>query len=88
MEQQIKRETKLQVNTFALIRFISAIAIVLYHYNKLTSGVHSDPKLPWYSILQLAYVHGGKLVELFFIISGFCFVVFYKDKIMYSKEGF
>lgn len=88
MGQQIKRETKLQVDTFALIRFLSAIAIVLYHYNKLTGGMHSDPQLPWYFVLQLAYVHGGKLVELFFIISGFCFVVFYKDQIMHNEIQF
>ncbi len=78
----IEKETKNQADSFALIRFISAIAIVLYHYNKLTGGAHSDPQLPYYSVLHFIYIHGGKLVELFFVMSGFCFVAFYKDLIM------
>lgn len=50
MGQQIKRETKLQVDTFALIRFLSAIAIVLYHYNKLTGGM-----IPTLNCLGISY---------------------------------
>lgn len=81
MGRPISKKMKSQADTFALIRFVAAIAVALFHYNKLTGGPHADTLLPFYSDLRLAYVHGGKLVELFFIISGFCFAAFYKDRI-------
>lgn len=84
----IKSETKRQADTFGLIRFLSSIIIIIFHYNKLTGGLHTDPQQPWYSILQLAYTNGGNLVELFFIISGFCFVLFYRDKVIQGKLNF
>ena len=84
----IKLETKSQADTFGLIRFISAIIIIIFHYNKLTGGLHTDTQQPWYSILQLAYTNGGNLVELFFIMSGFCFVLFYRDKVIQGELNF
>ena len=42
----IENETKHQANAFGLIRFFSAIAIVLFHYNKLTGGPHTDSQQP------------------------------------------
>lgn len=73
----IKSETKSQADALGLIRFISAIIIIIFQYNKLTGGLRTDTQQPRYSILQLAYTNGGNLVELFFIMSGFCFVLFY-----------
>lgn len=81
MGKAIEQDTRDQANVFGLIRFVSAIAIVLFHYNKLTGGLHDDTRLPLYSVLHWAYIYGGALVELFFMISGFCFVLFYKDRI-------
>lgn len=76
MGKAIEQNTKKQANVFGLIRFVCAVAIVLHHYNKLTGGLHSDVRLPLFSILNKAYVHGGGLAELFFMISGFCFILF------------
>lgn len=70
------------------IRFAAAIIIIIFHYNKLTGGVHDDPNLPLYSILRPLYVHGGKLVELFFMMSGFCFMLFSAKKIEDRETSF
>lgn len=84
---KINQATKNQANSFGLIRYTASLAIVLYHYNKLTGSAHNDTNLPWFSILKPFYIHGGELVELFFMISGFCFILFYKDRIENERIG-
>ena len=81
----IKPETKKQADSFGIIRFISALIICIYHYNKITKGTHDDTNLPFYGAISMLYIYGGRLVELFFIISGFCFVLFSSDKIRNNK---
>ena len=43
---EIRDKTKNQAKCFGGIRFAAAIIIIIFHYNKLTGGVHDDPNLP------------------------------------------
>ena len=52
---EIRDKTKNQAKCFGGIRFAAAIIIIIFHYNKLTGGVHDDPNLPLYSILRTLF---------------------------------
>ena len=59
-----------RVNTLDLIRFVAAVAVVLYHYTaRYTSNLTSDPELFKSAALFTKYGYLG--VNLFFMISGF-----------------
>lgn len=69
-----------------LIRFISALAILFWHYQHFDFGrvpLHSDLGLeyPFYSSLHLFYDNGLQGVRIFWCVSGFIFFWKYKDLI-------
>lgn len=64
------------------LRVIAAFMVVLFHYNKLTGGSHADVNFPFYSVLKIAYVNGGLMVEMFFLISGLCLYMFYSERLI------
>ncbi len=64
------------------LRVIAAFMVVLFHYNKLTGGSHVDVNFPFYSVLKIAYVNGGLMVEMFFLISGLCLYRFYSERLI------
>ena len=76
---------KKKLDNLDLLRFVSSICIVLFHYNKFTGTTHSDLNFPFFNIFKYMYVSGGNLVELFFIISGFTFFCIYEDRIRNKK---
>lgn len=80
-------EAKLQADALGFLRFSCAVFIIIFHYNKMPGGAHDDPRLPLYAWLRLPYVYGGELVELFFIVSGFVFCLFYKERIAKRAIG-
>ncbi len=72
----LKKSKKLNV-----LKLLSAIIIVIFHYNKFTGTLHCDTNFPFYKLLKIFYNYGGNFVELFFIISGFTFFAVYSKKI-------
>lgn len=61
-----------------LIRFLSALSVLIYHYKHFFYlGDRPAPltweQLPFYSLLRLLYVHGHYGVQVFWCISGFIF---------------
>lgn len=84
MKQPLKRKFY-DLDALNIWRILAAIGIVIFHYNKLTGTAHTNPAFPYYNLLENVYVHGGYFVELFFLISGFCFFKFYSSRIIERK---
>lgn len=80
-----------------IIRFISALAVLIYHYQHF-AYIADDPthlnkgQLPLYSILRVFYDYGFGGVQVFWCISGFIFFWKYRESIsnitMSSKSFF
>jgi peptidoglycan/LPS O-acetylase OafA/YrhL len=78
-----------------VLRFICALAILLWHYQHFFfNGTYDDahalairPGFPFYSVLKLAYEHGAEAVQLFWMISGFIFYRQYADSIGFRHVG-
>jgi peptidoglycan/LPS O-acetylase OafA/YrhL len=76
-----------------LIRFISAFAIIIWHYQHF-SFVADKPEnfnreqQPYYFILNLFYNYGGAGVQIFWCLSGFIFFWKYKEKISKNLINF
>lgn len=80
-----------KIKSIDYLKGIMALGIVLFHYNKFTGTAHNDVNFPLFELFEIFYVNGGILVELFFMISGFCFFEFYSKKIInneITKEQF
>lgn len=80
-----KNEKIFDLDALNGIRVIAAFLIVVFHYNKLTGGPHTDRNFPFYSVLKIAYVDGGLMVEMFFLISGLCLYKFYSERLLKKK---
>jgi len=78
----LDKRKKDKIKTIEYLKGIMALGIVIFHYNKFTLTEHNDSQFPLFNILNLFYTNGGILVEFFFLISGFCFFIFYAEKIM------
>lgn len=76
---------KYKIKTIEYLKGIMALGIVIFHYNKFTLTAHNDNNFPLFNILSLLYTNAGILVELFFLISGFCFFEFYLEDIRNNK---
>lgn len=74
---EIKTDTK----SLNGIRGVGACIIAfIWHYQ------HFKPNTsPFYSILMPLYDHGDLMVEVFFMISGFCILLRYEDAICNDK---
>lgn len=76
-----------------LIRFISAFAILIWHYQHF-SFVDDKPesffneRQPFYLILYLFYNFGGAGVQIFWCLSGFIFFWKYREKISSHSINF
>ena len=64
-----------KLSSIEFLRFISALAVVFYHYNQLFINFDNNllETLPFFSALKLSYVYGHYAVEIFFTTSGFIF---------------
>lgn len=81
-------DQKNKLDSLELLRFLGAMAVVIFHYNKITGTTHDDVLFPFYDNLKWFYIHGGSFVEAFFLISGFTFFYIYGDQIQLGKIGF
>jgi peptidoglycan/LPS O-acetylase OafA/YrhL len=68
-----------------VLRFISAMAIVVFHYQQfayvgLTLDYQADQQ-PFYRVFKWFYDHGGLGVQFFWCVSGFIFFWKYQDAI-------
>lgn len=70
------------------LRFIGAICVVLFHYNKFTGTAHSDNLFPFYAVFGNIYSYGSKWVEFFFLLSGFTFFAVYEKRINDKEISF
>ena len=89
-----------KVSSIELLRFISALMVLVWHYQQfyLPYNFFSEVELfyndksnqPFYEYLSLLYLHGNKGVDFFFIISGYVFAYVYliEKKITLGKEFF
>ena len=88
-----------KIYTIELLRFLTAITILIYHYqhffypyNKLISiNVLNTPNIqPYYEYLFIFYKYGGYGVHIFFTISGFVFANVYlsNNRVITTKEFF
>ena len=73
-----------RISSIELLRFISALMIVVWHYQhfylpyNFASEVNFVPgEQPFSGILKFLYEYGGRGVEIFFVISGFIFSYVY-----------
>lgn len=93
-------KTKLKINSkknkllgIELIRFISAFAILIWHYQHF-SFVEDKPvnfhreQQPFYLFLDLFYNYGGTAVQIFWCLSGFIFFWKYRQEISSRSIGF
>lgn len=64
-----------KLSSIEFLRFISALAVVFYHYNQLFINFDNNllETLPFFSALKIFYVYGHYAVEIFFTTSGFIF---------------
>lgn len=76
-----------EIKSLNYLKGIMALSIVIFHYNKFTLTNHNDINFPFFNILKSIYIDGGLLVELFFLISGFCLFMFYSERIKNNKLG-
>lgn len=76
-----------KIKSIDYLKGIMAVGIVLFHYTVLTDTSHNDINFPLYDILRVFYNsnYGNVLVEMFFLISGFCFFHFYSENIKNEK---
>ena len=81
-------DQKNKLDSLELLRFLGAMAVVIFHYNKITGTTHDVVLFPFYDNLKWFYIHGGSFVEAFFLISGFTFFYIYGDQIQLGKIGF
>jgi peptidoglycan/LPS O-acetylase OafA/YrhL len=78
-----------------ILRFVSALAVVLWHYQHFFfSGPYDDaaaqllrPHLPAFGALSPFYLHGSAAVQVFWTISGFVFYWVYSERIATTKVG-
>lgn len=77
-----------KLDALELFRFFGALAVVVFHFNKITGSPHNDVLFPFYSVLSWFYINGGRFVEAFFLISGFTFFYIYERQISSGKIGF
>jgi peptidoglycan/LPS O-acetylase OafA/YrhL len=67
------------------LRFLLAISILIVHFPHFFfpfAGTLSDRStFPFYPYIDLIYAYGGFAVEIFWMVSGFIFYIFYLDKI-------
>jgi peptidoglycan/LPS O-acetylase OafA/YrhL len=88
-----------KIYTIEILRFFTAMAIVIYHYqsfffpyNKLISvNILNNPNIqPFYEYLFIFYKYGGYGVHIFFTISGFVFANVYlsSNRTTTAKEFF
>tara|TARA_B110000971_G_scaffold118151_1_gene121040 strand:- start:916 stop:1938 length:1023 start_codon:yes stop_codon:yes gene_type:complete len=80
-----------KISSIELIRFIAALAVVIYHYHYMFNGFNklTVQSLPFFSFLNMFYNYGTYAVHVFFIISGFIFsYVYFDQKTINTKEFF
>jgi peptidoglycan/LPS O-acetylase OafA/YrhL len=78
-----------EVPGIEVLRFLSALAVLIWHYQHFFfDGVYDDavakdirPQLPFYTVLLPVYEHGFWAVNLFWAISGFVFFWRYSKSI-------
>lgn len=70
-----------QIEVLDSLRFLGAIFVAIFHYNKFTGTSHMDSSFPYFEYLNYAYVKGGTWVEMFFILSGITFCLVYEERI-------
>jgi len=74
-----------------LIRFLSAVAVLVFHYQHFEfrgGGLTADfqrTRQPFYAALSFVYEHGFHGVQLFWCISGFIFFWKYRETIAAGK---
>jgi peptidoglycan/LPS O-acetylase OafA/YrhL len=69
-----------------VVRFLSAMAVLLWHYQNFNGIGHTAPNLsrmqaPFYAQLSLFYSYGFYAVQVFWCTSGFIFFYKYRDSI-------
>ena len=79
-----------RIASLELIRFLSSIAVVIFHYKNILVGndTESLARLPFNNILNFLYIYGHYGVHVFFSISGFIFAYTYLDKNTSAKIFF
>ncbi len=67
-----------------ILRGLASAAVLVWHYQHFyypAAGIHMNPAAratqPFYDFLWPFYLHGGKAVELFWVLSGFVFAATY-----------
>ena len=81
-----KAEASNKLIGLEIIRFISAIAVLIWHYQHFAYVADKPENFliesqPFYNIFSFFYLHGYYGVEVFWCISGFIFFWKYKDVI-------
>ena len=75
-------------------RAIAATCVVLLHYQHFYSSDYNQQLnfvknlQPFYNILEIFYEFGTVAVQFFFILSGFIFFMFYREKILEGVINF
>ena len=87
--QIINKNSKEILLGLELLRFISALAILIWHYQHfaMLPNTHNfDPQQqPFYNYLSFFYLNGAKAVYLFWALSGYIFFYNYYTEIKTYK---
>jgi len=73
---------------FELIRFVSAISILIWHYHHFFFNLnltYNSDKLPFFNFLEIFYKIGGSAVVVFWCLSGYIFYYNYSKIITQNK---
>ena len=86
MKKSLKKTNRLIF--FELLRFISAISILIWHYQHFffnSNVAYNLEKLPLFNFLELFYKIGGSGVVIFWCLSGYIFYYNYSKIITQNK---
>ena len=87
--QIINKNSKEILLGLELLRFISALAILIWHYQHfaMLPNTHNfEPQQqPFYNYLSFFYLNGAKAVYLFWVLSGYIFFYNYYTEIKTYK---
>ncbi len=79
-----------RVASLEILRFLSSISVVIFHYQNILIQNNSDliSELPFSNLINILYTYGYYGVHIFFTISGFIFAYTYLEKNVSAKKFF